>query len=280
MFSRRREGRHPTSGYGIPPPYNPIHGENANLRQDGISPFCAMMQVAEEDTYENYVICRGFDIRILKFVDYAPGDASKPGISVAKPFGRREVGTYTIGEVYPAFLPTQGNPQFTDFRQVTYVPPSPATVPWRVGQNPGYVEDSDNGGHPDDLNEEIAILYDHNNKVINWLLIDTGGGESLRSITGIVTAVGVEEDDPDLEGLNYAEVTVIESSSKALLGTTVRIHDRKGCIFDIDVTDYCVWAHELWAVSMDEEKTCDDMVKYWSADDRCCDADTAIYRDC
>jgi hypothetical protein len=67
-----------------------------------------MMQVAADDTYDDYVICRGFDPRILKFVDYASGDANKPGISVAKPFGKRTTGTYEIGEIYPAFLPNAG----------------------------------------------------------------------------------------------------------------------------------------------------------------------------
>lgn len=149
-----------------------MQGEQANLRQDGTSPFCAMMQVAAEDTYADYVICRGFDTRILKFIDYEEGNADKPGISVAKPFGKRRTETYEIGEVYPAFLPTQGNAEFTDFRNVTYVPPSPVDVEWRVGQNPGVVTGGLDGGQPADLTEAIEILRDHNGKSINWLLID------------------------------------------------------------------------------------------------------------
>lgn len=144
-----------------------MQGENANLRQDGVSPFCAMMQVTEADTYEDYVVCRGFDPRILKFID---------GISVAKPFGKRVVGTYEIGEIYPALLPTQGNANFTDFRNVVFVPPSPEAVHWRLGQNPGVVTGGLDGGQPASLSDFIEVLYDHNGKVVNWLLIDSSGG--------------------------------------------------------------------------------------------------------
>lgn len=172
MFRKRRR---PTPNFKIPPPYNPIQGENANLRQDGISPFCAMMQVSEEDTHDNYVVCRGFDPRILKFVD---------GISVAKPFGKRSPGTYQVAEIYPAFLPTQGNSNFADFRSVTYFPPSPVDVEWRVGQNPGVSSGGSEGGQPENLSESIEILYDDNGKVINWLLIDSNGeGDPLATFT-------------------------------------------------------------------------------------------------
>ena len=173
MFRRRRR---PTPQFKIPPPYNPIQGENANLRQGGVSPFCAMMQVAAEDVWDNYVICRGFDPRILKFIDYAEGDPNKPGICVAKPFGNRTAGTYQVAEIYPAFLPTQGNAGFADFRQVTYVPPSPTTVDWRVGQNPGVVTGGQSGGQPQTLSDSVGILIDHNGKAVNWLLVDNRSG--------------------------------------------------------------------------------------------------------
>lgn len=172
MFKKRKVA---TPGFGHTP-YNPIQGEQANLRQDGTFPFCAMMQVAAEDTYENYVICRGFDTRLLRFIDYASGDSNRPGISVAKPFGKRTIGAYEIGEIYPAMLPTQGNAAFSDFRHVTHIPPSPVSVDWRVGQNPGVVTGGGlDGGQPADLTDAIEVLYDHNGKVINWLLIDNAG---------------------------------------------------------------------------------------------------------
>lgn len=277
MFRKRRR---PTPHFKIPPPLNPLHGSHANLRQDGTSPFCAMMQVAADDTYDNHVICRGFDPRILKFIDYAAGNPDKPGISVAKPFGKRMAGAYEIGEVYPALLPTQGNPDFSDFRQVIYTPPSPTSVMWRVGQNPGVVASGGGleGGQPAELGDEIEILYDHNGKVVNWLLIDGGSG-ALRSITGVASARGTQSGG-DHDGLEYADITIFESSDPALIGTSERVYDRKGCILDIDVTNYVVWAHEMWVATMNTGEDCDKLVKCWAADDRCCTANTANYRSC
>jgi hypothetical protein len=188
-----RKRKRPTPGFKIPSPFNPIQGENANLRQDGTSPYCAMMQIVAEDTYDDYVVCRGFDTRILKFIDYVEGDATKPGVSVAKPFGKRVPGTYSVGEIYPAFLPTQGNAGFSDFRQVVYTPPSPVDVHWRVGQNPGVAVGGTEGGQPDALTDTISILSDHNGKVINWLLIDSnGGGDSHYLFTLLEDMDGTE----------------------------------------------------------------------------------------
>lgn len=170
MFRKRKVS---TPGYGHTP-YNPFHGQHATLRQDGISPFCAMVQVAAEDTKENYLICRGFDPRILRFIDYEEGNPNKPGISVAKPFGKRRTGAYEIAEIHTAFLPTQGNVEYTDFHNVTYIPPSPSSVNWRLGQNPGQVDPGVEDGHPEELSDEVNILYDDNGKVINWLLVDSG----------------------------------------------------------------------------------------------------------
>ena len=184
-----RKRRRPTPHFKVPNPFNPIQGENANLRQDGFSPFCAMMQVMEEDTYDNFVICRGFDTRILRYMD---------NISVAKPFGKRKPGKYKVGEIYPAFLPTQGNVEFMDFRNVTYIPPSPSSVQWRLGQNPGVVSGGLDGGQPENLSEKVGILYDNKGKVINWLLIDSkgeegsGGGDSIRFVIEDCICEGAE----------------------------------------------------------------------------------------
>ena len=159
-----RKRRRPAPRFGIPPPYNPIDGTHATLHeQQGTFPYCAMMQVAAEDEYDDYVVCRGFDTRMLKFVDYEEGNSAKPGISVAKPFDSRSAGTYDIGQVFPAFLPIQGTEQYT--------PPSPTAVPWRVGQNPGASTDL----HPDDLDDPIVAIQDYNGKYVNWMLIEGGG---------------------------------------------------------------------------------------------------------
>ena len=120
------------------------------------------MQVAAADTYEDYVVCRGFEPRLRRFIDYEAGNDDKLGISVAKPYGNRVTGAYEIGEVYPVFLPTQ----IVD----GYIPPSPADVDWRIGQNPGTAADPHDGGHPQALAEAIEEMTDHNGKSVNWLL--------------------------------------------------------------------------------------------------------------
>ncbi len=245
MFFRKR--RRPTPGFKVPSPFNPVQGEHASLRQDGVSPFCAMMQITEEDTYENYVICRGFDPRILRFME---------NISVAKPFGKRAPGTYQIAEVYPAFLPTQGNADFTDFRNTTYVPPSPANVAWRVGQNPGVVSDGLDGGQPAELTDEIGILYDHNGKVINWLLIDSGSGGSIEG------TISFADSASDLYMLNVVAAT---PGSVGVIGQDVKVVDLSGCIFDeedADLIDVWVWA--TWKVTADNPEGA------WIAENRCC----------
>jgi hypothetical protein len=178
MFRKRRR---PTPDFQIPPPFNPISGEYQDLRNLGLTPYCALMQVAAEDTYDDYVICRGFDPRMFRFVDYQENNFNKPGISVAKPFGSRSSGIYEIGDIYPALLPIQGTEQYT--------PPSPNAVDWRLGQNPGVSTDIKDGGQPDDLDSGIDILYDHNGKVVNWLIIQGGTGTGVY-IPLNVTQVG------------------------------------------------------------------------------------------
>jgi len=225
-----RKHRRPTPHFRVPNPFNPIAGDQANLRQDGTSPFCAMMQVAAEDTYDDYVICRGFDPRILRFIDYAEGDANKPGISVAKPFGKRTAGTYQVAEVYPAFLPTQGNANFQDFRQVTYVPPSPTAVEWRVGQNPGVAAGAIEGGQPDALSDEISILYDHNGKVVNWLLIDSNGND--HYLFTMLEDMGLTDGAAEIRTMD--DLTQVDSSAdvKNTLGdfSHLQTSDRGICV--------------------------------------------------
>lgn len=221
-------------------PYNAIQGDQANLRQDGTAPYCAMMQVAAEDTYDDYVICRGFDPRILRFIDYAEGDPNKPGISVAKPFGNRVAGRYEIAEVYPALLPTQGNDEFSGFRQTVYTPPSPVAVEWRVGQNPGTVTGGGlEGGQPEDLTDAIEILYDHNGKVVNWLLLDSRGGtefyvyEHTASLsigtpsTGVVDVYNKDDESTLIEaGAPWVgNVSIFDSQTIGDRGTCVKIGD-------------------------------------------------------
>lgn len=159
MFRKRKQ---PTPSYRLPPPYQPMSGEQAALQIPGVYPYAAMMQVAAADTHQDYVICRGFDIRVNKFVDYEAGNADKPGISVAKPYDKRQIGNYEIAQIFLAFLPLQSSN------------PSPTAVPWRVGQNPGVSEVTP--GHPASLSERVDELQDAESKLVNWMLVDSGGG--------------------------------------------------------------------------------------------------------
>jgi len=169
-----RKRKQPTPHFKQPPPYEPISGDRAALAVPGFFPYVAMMQVAAEDTYEDYVICRGFDIRHRIFIDYEEGNADKPGIPVAKPYSNREVGVYSIAEVYPAVLPLQTSN------------PSPADVPWRVGQNPGVAETT--AGHPADLDETIEILYtDDESQTIDWMLLDSRGSTGDALVGGCLS---------------------------------------------------------------------------------------------
>jgi hypothetical protein len=138
----------------------------------GIFPYCAMMQIAAEDTRNDYVLCRGFDVRDNRFVDYPPG------IPVGKPFGKRTPGVYEIAQIYPAVLPLQ-----TDCSV-------PSTVPWRVGQNPGVAATTQ--GHPADLNETVGILYDDNGNVINWMLVDSGESTLIAEATLVGSVCGTD----------------------------------------------------------------------------------------
>lgn len=240
-----------------------------------------MFQIAAADTYDDYVICRGFDPRILKFIDYASGDSSKPGICVAKPFGKRRAGTYEVAEVYPAFLPTQGNAGFADFRQVVYTPPSPSAVHWRVGQNPGVVTGGLDGGQPDQLTDTIGILYDHNGKVVNWLLIDSNslvGGERIKF--RITAAVDGDSSDPCLDGSNddftgtiKLTVTVIGricSGNTVSLGDTAYVYDDDGCLIGTEelsaLVDRTGWATAFVTGESEEAALC----CHFSLDGLCC----------
>ncbi|HUS97596.1 MAG TPA: hypothetical protein VMX97_12720, partial [Hyphomicrobiaceae bacterium] len=141
-----RKRRQPTPSFKLPPPYQPITGERAPLMAQGVFPYCAMFQVAADDEFADYVICRGYDTRIKKFFDYDAEDLdNKPGIPIAKPFGSRVVGVYTVGEIFPAVLPLS-----------------------RIGQNPGVAATTQ--GQPADLDEEIEILKTDDDAIfIAWM---------------------------------------------------------------------------------------------------------------
>lgn len=172
-----RKHRNPTPGFRMPPPFQPMTGTHAALQVPGVFPHCVLMQVAAEDTEDEYVLCRGFDPRINKFIDYEEGNEDKPGIPVAKPYRCRMAGLYHMAEIYAAALPVQSSC------------PSPTGAKIRIGQNPGKAKTST--GPPADLDEEVEELFTTEGKAVNWMFIDFPGeqvcfelAETLSKLSG------------------------------------------------------------------------------------------------
>lgn len=144
-----------------------MSGKHAALQVPGVFPYCVLMQVAAEDTERDYVLCRGFDPRMNRFIDYEEDNENKPGIPVAKPYGHRMKGLYRIAEMYAAALPTQGvGPNIC---------PSPTTAPIRLGQNPGKAQESPD--QPTSLAEEVDELYTTEGKAVNWIFLQAPASE-------------------------------------------------------------------------------------------------------
>lgn len=224
MLRKRKQG---TPAFKLPAPFNPVTGGHAELIKSGVFPYVAMMQVAAPDTEQDYVLCRGFDVRIGRFIDYEDGNADKPGIPVAKPYSKRTVGAYTVGQIFPAVLPLQ-----TDN-------PSPADVLWRVGQNPGVAKTT--AGHPADLDEEVEALKDADDVYINWMLLDSaGGGAGAEIISFRVLSAGpfAYSDLPECESAIRVLAEVVEvncGSCSVSVGDRVIIYDPRHCKFDIPI---------------------------------------------
>ena len=213
----------------MPPPYQPITGERETLRAEGVFPYCAMMQVAAEDTHDNFVICRGFDTRIKKYINYDADDPdNKPGISVAKPYGNRHVGIYTIGQIFPAFLPLC----WLDKDAGT------STYPLSQSQNPGCVEDLVGvpyyQGQPVSLTETLSPLYDHNAKAINWMLI---GDEAISKVIEFTLTAAI------VDAAASAEATVDAYYDGADPGSPVNVYNTHSAInyAPIGATGQAIW---------------------------------------
>lgn len=211
-----------------------MSGEAASLQVRGVFPYSALVQVAGEDTEDNYVYCRGFDPRIAKFIDYESGNPDKPGLPVAKPYGKRKPGTYKIAQVFQALLPLQTTN------------PSPADVDWRIRQNPGFAVGGE--GHPQDLDEKIDELYTTEGKLVNYMLVD-GGSAACDFIRFEIISVGT-----NFRGIRWAEVTVLsrpEGCSEVpeeVEGVIPKIYDMAGCFLnepDVDLIDRVGYAKYL-----------------------------------
>jgi len=162
--------RHVSPYYKVLPQYEPITGERAALDVPGISPQCAMAQIAAKDTHCDYVICRLYDPRDGRYYPYEEGDADKVGVPVAKPYWACQKGVYRIGQGFPAFPPLASGGKDGGI-----------VVP-QIGQNPGIADGGPCQGHPLDLEEEILTHADGNGVFINWMLID-GGRHRVRFCT-------------------------------------------------------------------------------------------------
>lgn len=181
-----RKRKNPTPHYRLPPPYNPITGEYAKLMTPGIHPYCALVEVAAADTHDDYLICRGYDTRDRKFYDYDL-DEGKPGLPVAKPFGKRTAMLYLVGEVYPAFLPQS-----------------------LIGQASGTVNGTDL--------LDLEILKTDDGEYINWMLVEGKAivrfelGDNLTAIGGGSSeSVVVHEIGGSLDGDDDMPVTVYDA---------------------------------------------------------------------
>ncbi len=148
-----RKRRSPAPAFRQPAPYDPRKGRYARVGVEGILSRVAMMQVvgddetvANEDTHDNYVLCRGYDPETRKFYH---------SVACGKPYGLRGTNPYQLAEVIPAIK-----------------------VMTRIGETPGVAETT--VGHPADLDETIEILKDDAGHPIAWLLLDTGSGQRFR----------------------------------------------------------------------------------------------------
>jgi len=178
-----------------------------------------MMQVAVEDTHADYVICRGYDPRIRKFIDYDAADEDKPGVPVAKPYGKRQTGQYEVGQVFAALIPLT-----------------------RIGQTAGVAATT--SGHPADLDEEVEILYTDDDKVVSWLLLDDSGGglywgklDGALAYDGTAT-VSVWEDDwtaDTTENIEGVKPPPTMASGTITSGSWVRIRRRPDGIWYVDM---------------------------------------------
>lgn len=149
----RRKRASPAPAFRQPAPFDPTTGQYAPIGRQGILSRCAMMQivgddetVTNEDTHDDYVVCRGFDPETRKFYD---------SLNVAKPYGIRGTNPYQLAEVYPAIKPKTA-----------------------LGDTSGVAATTT--GHPANLAEEVEILKDDDENPIAWLLLTAPDTLQLR----------------------------------------------------------------------------------------------------
>jgi hypothetical protein len=161
--------------------------------------------VANADTHDNYVTCRGFDPESQKFLE---------SVNVGKPYGLRGTYPYQLAEVYPAMKART-----------------------RIGDTPGMAEYTT--GHPADLDETVEILRDDDGNPIEWLLLDSGGtGGTAPIIQFRVLSASPWElgDEPECENairINGSVIEIICGEAEVDIGDRLQIWDPRHCYFDV-----------------------------------------------
>jgi len=142
-------------------PFNPATGERAPLgAYPGRGTTLALFQVvgddpqdpATADTHDNYVVCRGYEADFDPNFRYLHDPYTKPDttpINVAKPYSARGTFPYTQGQVIVA-----------------------ARIKNRLGYNAAKAT-APTVGQPEDLEDELELLLDDDDKGIAWLDIST-----------------------------------------------------------------------------------------------------------
>ena len=138
-----RKRKSPTPAFKMPPPYDPFIGQTAGLPGAKDLTRVALFQVIEEDTHDNYLVCRGFDPETKRLYD---------SINIAKPYAVRGENHYSIAEIICCAKPLT-----------------------RLGINSGRAESTI--GQPTYLDEEIVLLLDDDENPINWMEIGGAGAE-------------------------------------------------------------------------------------------------------
>ncbi len=186
-----RKRKTPSPSFRLPPPYNPITGEHANLNKPGLNTRLSVFQVVgddgtveNQDTHDNYILCLGWDLDTdpdCRHLYDPTTNAQGKAIPVAKPYGVRGTYPYVLGQMVVV-----------------------AKVRTRLGDNPGVA--SVTTGQPADLDEVIELLTDDDGNPISWLIVENGGEQKqfynansgTVPVDGVVAVTGVHGTEPNV----------------------------------------------------------------------------------
>ena len=144
-----RKRKSPASGFKQLSPFNPISGQYAGMGGPSVASRISMAQVIEADTYDNVLVCRGWDLDKDPNCKYLINR-----MVVGKPYGVRGTFPYAVGNMLPV-----------------------VKVRTHFGDTPGMAHTT--VGQPADLNEAVDILVDDDGKPVAWLVLDGSGGSAL-----------------------------------------------------------------------------------------------------